>query len=416
MKWLSLLFLCCFSLFTAANSSPLHQEQNPQVVETSRINSFTGQITSSRVRLRAASSLDSHIIDEIDKGSLFVVTGEENDFYAVLPSDQTKVYVFRTYIIDQTIEGDHVNVRLTPSLESPILTQLNTGERIEGKICEQNNRWFAITPPPSVRFYIAKEYVQRIGGPELIQELQKRKKEATQILTATKTAGHQEFNKPFPQIQIDPVLRDLQSFSERYTNFPELIEQANELLFEFHERYIQTKLAYLEQKLENSSKEWEKVSLEIQEEVNSQQHKFSTINNASTTPIAQENSNYPNPLPNQEQQWNQIEDQLFLAWKSEQSDPSITQEKYYEEQQIKAVHLKGTIQEYDRPVKNKPGNYILLNNFSQLPTAYLYSTQVDLTPYIGKEVALKAAPRPKHNFVFPAYFVLEIETSIDYSP
>ena len=61
-----------------------------------------------------------------------------------------------------------------------------------------------------------------------------------------------------------------------------------------------------------------------------------------------------------------------------------------------------------REIKNKPGDFILRDN-SDIPLGYLYSTQVDLKAFEGKEVSVLVVSRPNNHFAFPAYYVINIE-------
>ena len=86
-----------------------------------------------------------------------------------------------------------------------------------------------------------------------------------------------------------------------------------------------------------------------------------------------------------------------------------TKSDFYAEEKLQAVALKGMIEAYEKPIKNKPGDYVLINTFTNLPIAYLYSTSVNLQEHVGQEVTLIAAPRSNHHFAYPAYFVLSVE-------
>jgi len=66
----------------------------------------------------------------------------------------------------------------------------------------------------------------------------------------------------------------------------------------------------------------------------------------------------------------------------------------------------GKIVSYDDNISNKPGNYLIQMNNKQM--AYLYSTQVDLSKHINKNIEILVSPRPNNNFAYPAYFVTEI--------
>jgi len=101
--------------------------------------------------------------------------------------------------------------------------------------------------------------------------------------------------------------------------------------------------------------------------------------------------------------WEPLEQALFLSWAAINHAKNMTD--FYSEQKIKAVSLRGQVEVYNDPVKNKPGDYIIKDK--DLPVAYIYSTQIDLDQYIGKQVNLLAYPRPNNSFAFPAYYVFD---------
>jgi len=61
------------------------------------------------------------------------------------------------YFEDATVIGDEVNMRMRPSTESPVITQLNEGARI-GVFTEEKEGWYRIIYG-NYRGYIAAEYV-----------------------------------------------------------------------------------------------------------------------------------------------------------------------------------------------------------------------------------------------------------------
>src|ERR1700733_5854842 len=136
---------------------------------------FTGRISKNRVRMRLTPSLESPIVKELERGDLLLVTNIEEEFYVVKPPQTVKGYIFRTFVLDNVVEGNRVNVRLLPDKEAPVMVQLNQGDRIEGEISPLNSKWLEITPPGSVHFYVIKEYVENIGGPSTLARLQNQK-------------------------------------------------------------------------------------------------------------------------------------------------------------------------------------------------------------------------------------------------
>ena len=117
--------------------SSLHAE-TPSSNATSRstgssYKAFTGKVVGNHVRMRTSPDLDSHIVLELPKDEYIVVSGEKGEFYAVEPPADLKAYIFRGFVIDDVVEGDRVNIRLSPDREAPIIGHYSTGTNIDGK-------------------------------------------------------------------------------------------------------------------------------------------------------------------------------------------------------------------------------------------------------------------------------------------
>lgn len=326
---------------------------------------FTGKVVRNKVRLRLQPNLESKILQELNKGDLLIVTEASEDFYAVKPPMDVKGYVFRTFVLDNVVEGNRVNIRLEPDTEAIVIGQLNKGAQIQGTISSLNNKWLEIALPEDVRFYVSKEYVEKIGDGQLFGQLHKRKEEVQKLLDKAKKMAQEQIEKPFLQIQLEPVYSSLNRLINHFTDFPEQVAKAKELLNQTQESYLQKKISYLEEKA--------KGALQVAPAPKSQLHPKMAA-------------------------WIPVEAQLF---------ENHSEEGFYANQRQEAIVLSGTVQPYIRSVRNKPGDYLLM--VKGQPSAFLYSTQVDLEKQLGKEVRLLAASRPNYNFAFPAYFVLNVE-------
>ena len=95
-----------------------------------------------------------------------------------------KIVIFRSFVIDDVVEGNRVNVRLAPDREAPVIAQLSTGDAITGSICEDNNKWLKIPAPEQTQFYIAKEFIEYAGNPELKLAYDKRKSTVKQLMNS----------------------------------------------------------------------------------------------------------------------------------------------------------------------------------------------------------------------------------------
>lgn len=348
--------------------------------QTAPFKAFTGKVTRNKVRLRLQPSLEGKILRELNKEDMLIVIGETDDFYIVKAPDDIKAYVFRTYVLDNLVEGKNVNVRLEPDLEAPIIGQLNHGDKIQGTISPLNSKWLEIATPESTKFYVCKEYIEKIGDPGLKAAIQKRRNEVNVLLNNTYQLSQDELKKPFQDIHLEPIVSNFNKVIAQYPEFSAQVARAKELLASTQDSYLQKKLAYLEAKAQGQlepekAKEAEKAQIDA------------------VSPKAAF--------------WIPLELEFYQKWASENNQGSLS--RFYENQRQEGVVLKGMIEPYDRAIRNKPGDYLLISNTTRLPNAYLYSTQVDLDAYRGKFVTVIAAPRPNNNFAHPAYFVLTVD-------
>ncbi len=338
---------------------------------------FTGKIKGDKVRLRSEPDLEGTVVRELHKHDLISVVGDEGHFWAIQAPEGVKAYVFRSFILDNVVEGNRVNVRLQPDLEAPIIGHLNTGDHIQGALCQANKKWLEIAPPNEVKFYIAKEYVEFAGGPDLKAQADKRKTTLQQLMESASLLSKAELQKPFQEIDFDRLKRSFQLIAEDYADFPSYALQAKEALTQIQESYLQKRIAYLESKNPSSKefseeKEREEVALSPSDRM---------------------------------KMWEPVEQALHQVWARAHEERTL--DEYYAQEEQSSVHLTGILEAFTAPVKNKPGDYILKNK--NLPIAYLYSTEIDLHTYLGKQVTLKGSVRPNHHFAFPAYYVHAVE-------
>lgn len=338
---------------------------------------FTGKIKRPKVRLRVAADLESRVVKELTRNDLLVVTGEKGDFYSVEPPAGTKAYVFRSFVLDGIVECNRVNVRLEPSLDAPVIAHLNSGDHIKGVISSLNNKWYEITPPSDARFYVAKEFVESIGGPEVKLQLDKRKMAAEQLLDAANLLTKSEMQKPYNEIDIERIKHNYETVINDYADFTEMAEHAKEALATLQEEHLQRKIAFLEER----------------------------ANVTETAPQEAAKSEMTMQPTDRMKLWEPIEESLYLSWASRNDDRSM--DEFYEEQKQNSSVVSGIVEAYSAPVKRKPGDFILRDK--ELPVGYLYSTQINLQDYVGKKVTVVVTPRSNNNFAFPAYYVLSVE-------
>lgn len=345
---------------------------------------FTGKVKGKRVRLRTQPDLESHVVKELLRNDLLIVVGEKGDFYAVETPAEIKGYVFRSYILDGVVEANKVNIRLTPDLEAPIIGHLSQGDKIDGSVSAANSKWYEITPPSKVRLYIAKDYVENIGGTEMKMKLDKRRQSIVHLMDSANQLALAEMRKTFQQIDMDRIAQAYNVIIKDYADFPESVEQAREALVLAQEAYLQKKIGFLESKTNSLAMEDEVASFAISKEPSAVLHAFAT---------------------DKMKQWEPIEEAIYLTWSRINEGKDLP--TYYEEQKMKAIPVTGIVEAYGTAVKNKPGDFVLKEK--DLPVAYIYSTQVDLQNYIGKRITIMGSPRPNNHFAFPAYFAFSVD-------
>lgn len=379
----------------------------------SGFSSFTGKITRNKVRLRLQPNLDGQILKELSKDDLLVVLGEEEEFYAVAPPRGTKSYIYRTYVLDNTVEGSRINVRLEPDTESPVIAQLNTGDKVDGVISPLNSKWLEITPPASARFFVCKEYIENVGDAKMISTIEKRQEEVNTLLSAANLISQAELAKPFEQTHIETALSHLNKIIQQFPDFPHQTARAKELLTRIQNEYAQKKIAYLEARTAHFEKAAQYAPAQ------------SLANDQTQTLVLSQADSHSHPAPalKKAPDWNQsfddgtktpkmlawvpVERDLYETWSLQHDIGTLN--NYYTEQNDEALIVRGLIEPYYRAIRNKPGDYILVSKATNLPIAYLYSIHVDLEELIGKEVTMRVSPRPNNHFAFPAYFVLALE-------
>jgi hypothetical protein len=404
------------SLQAVENDKTTGSKPVKQSKETS-FSPFTGKITKSKVRLRLQPTYDGQVIQELNPGDIYVILDETDDFFSVKPPSDFKSYVFRTFVLDNVIEGNRVNVRLKPDLDAPVIAQLNSGDRVEGTVFADNPKWLEITMPGSARFYVAKEYVEKIGDVDYLARLEKRREDVYHLLSTNEMMSQSELQKPFNQTNIEGIKASYQRILSDYPDFPDAVTKARENLTALQENYTNKKLAYLESQSRHSSNQLETKTQVLNQELQAHKSKIATLEQQleqGRQAISQQSSSAsslaqtkPNSLPINMSIWMPQEESLFMAWSQHTGNSNPA--SFYNEQKQNAVYLRGVIDPYNRPVKNKPGDYMLVQASNKLPLAFLYSTQINLQDYVGHEVTLKVAPRPNNHYAFPAYFVLSVE-------
>jgi len=344
--FLLLPIICCFA---------------QDVTKVSQFESFTGKITGNKVRLRAQANLDCPIIRQFNKDDVVLITGEKDNFWAIVPPQEIKGYVYRSYVIDNKIEANKVNIRLSPDQEGFVIGQLQEKEALnEAKVSSQDNKWLEVALPSNIRFYIAKDYVVKAGKAEDFIALSSRQETAKNALAEANNFVKKEYEKNKDAKNLQDATAKFENVIQSYKDCPEVIKQAQKNLAVLKESHL-VKKGHLKK---------EKMAIAKEE----------------------------NP-------WQLLENSFYSTWST--FHPEKTIDDFYNEQKANGITLHGTLKQF-KAIKNSPGNFILLDDTGK-PMAFIYSTKIDLEKLNGKSIKISASLRPNNNFAYPAYFVNAIE-------
>ena len=201
-----------------------------------------------------------------------------------------------------------------------------------------------------------------------------------------------ELKKPFAEIQLVPFVNDLKIIVAQNQDLPELADKAQSLIKTIQEQYLQLSLRKpLDTSKETAASGHPSAQAQVASlDAPSVQGFAADIRHLSSFAL--------------EQQENTVLDQALRSGKIENKD------SFYAEELKNAQEISGQLVPYDRPVKNRPGDFMLVDAKTKVPVAYLYSNRQDLNQFAGQPVHLMVTPRPNHHFALPAYFVLEIKS------
>lgn len=347
------IYSCIASFPLTVNAIPAPAQtptsEDTNFIEQSKFTPFTGKIIKNKVRMRLSPSLDSPVLRELNKDDLLVVVSEDEDFYAVQAPHDIKAYVYRTFVLDNVVEGNHVNIRLEPDLEAPVIVQLNSGDQVDGVISPINSKWLEIATPKTTRFYVAKDFIEKIGDPSLIATITKKRDSVNRLLESTYQISEIELEKPYQQIQMDGIFNNLNQIISDKNNLNDQIDKARTMLTAIQDKYLQKKIAFLEEK--------------------PQQVYITKFQNENNDHVAEVNTIMPprekNLVTAKMSAWIPHEESIYQTWVSHNESQSI--DEFYLNQKQQAITLAGLVESYDRSVKNKPGDYLLVNPSTHLP-------------------------------------------------
>lgn len=404
------------------------------IVDKATFSPFTGEIKGNRVRLRLAPHTDSSIIKELSKGDCLAVLGESKDYYIVAAPEGVRGYVFRTFVLDNVIEGEKVNVRLEPSTSAPILARLSKGTTVQ-TLGTAQGKWVEIALPKQCVFYVAKNFVKNVGTLDLYNQKEGKKKLALDLLNSAMDFADAELKKKVEDVDLDAIYKRMNlAQSGELKDVPGLQPLVHKALEKVQEAFLAKSIEETSAKTMSSpiSQQQHKT---VEEAVVPSSPEISAISKIEAHKEVSGSSTLPEPLQVQEsvpikgsllshyirkkgfakvspvvEGRESFERSLFEVWASlqpEENRHKLTMESFYKDEEKKKQELVGELEVYPHVVKNNPGDYLLRNGEDVV--AFVYATSIDLNQWLGKRVVLNCVSRPNNHFAFPAYIVLGIK-------
>jgi len=209
-----------------------------------------------------------------------------------------------------------------------------------------------------------------------------------------------ELRKPFPDINLARQVNELKAIAEQKQDFPEYASRAEDLVKSTQDQYLQ-----LSQSYQATQKVLARVADEKSKEVEQKNAQVAMID--SGAPLCQESKG----ASSKSLSYSLEQQEAKLLAQAIEAGNTASSEAFYAAEFRSSDELFGQLIPYDRAVKNRPGDFMLVDAKTKVPLAYLYSSRIDLCPCVGKLVRLLVAKRPNHNFALPAFFVLEVKVS-----
>lgn len=142
---------------------------------------FLGEVTANNVNIRAGSNLNFEILHKLQSFDKVEVFDKQDDWFKIRLPKNTKCYINKKYVVKKNgtciVDGNRVNLRARPSLQSNVLAQVNKLEELT--IVSEVSDWFIVMPPENCFGWVKSDYIKFYSEMKKIEEPQ-------QIKTAKK--------------------------------------------------------------------------------------------------------------------------------------------------------------------------------------------------------------------------------------
>lgn len=171
---------------------------------------FVGKSKGAHINVRSGGNLNYEVLTRLEDGQEVIVLREVLGWFEILPPEGVCLWIHQSFVKDNQIMTDSVNIRSRPSLESSVNAQMSRGETIEPIL--QEGEWLKIKPPAGARSWVNKDYVIYDRPYEMVPENPASHEKNTppvmtsaQALKLIEDFERGEFYKPVDQIQFDEL-------------------------------------------------------------------------------------------------------------------------------------------------------------------------------------------------------------------
>jgi len=123
------------------------------------VTSVPGRVTGDRVNMRVSPSLRSEVVGQLEKGQEIEVLLTDGEWCAIIPPMEIFAWVSAQYVKDGLVTGRRVNARSGPGVSYGRLTFLREGASVT--VLEEKGGWVKINLPGTGRLWVNSRYIDQ---------------------------------------------------------------------------------------------------------------------------------------------------------------------------------------------------------------------------------------------------------------
>ena len=121
------------------------------------VDSAPGTVTGDNVNMRVSPSLRSEVVGQLERGQEVRILLTDGEWCAIIPPMKMSAWVSKQYVKDGLVTGRRVNVRSGPGISYGRLTYLRQGTAVT--VLEEKGGWVKIDLPDTGRLWVSSRYI-----------------------------------------------------------------------------------------------------------------------------------------------------------------------------------------------------------------------------------------------------------------